>query len=130
VLLALLALLSACRREASPETAYRTFAAAARAGDATTVWSLLSEGSRARLDERARALAARAPGVHGSGRDLVLGGLSAGAPRLARVALVRASGDRAVLAIVEEGAAAPAEVAMLREGGRWRVVLPGAERSR
>jgi len=128
LLVALLAL-PACRRPAGPEATYRAFAAAARAGDAAEAWALLSEGSRAHLDARARALADRVPGLPASGRDLLLGDLAAGAPRLAKVTVVRESGDGAVLAVAVEGAVAPAEVTLAREGGRWRVVLPGIERS-
>jgi hypothetical protein len=130
LLLALLSL-SACR-VAGPEDAYRAFAAAVRAGDSAEAWALLSEGSRERLEARAKALAARVPGTPASGRDLLLGDLSAGAPRLARVTVKRQTGDGAVLAVAVEGAgdpAAPGEVSLVREGGRWRVVLPGLERS-
>jgi hypothetical protein len=130
LVLALLALsATACRRAEGPDAAYRAFAAAARAGDAGQVWTRLSERSRAALDARAKDLAARAPGVPPSGRDLALGDLSAGAPRISKVEVLRASGDGAVLAVTVEGADRPAEVEMVREGGRWRVVLPAANRS-
>jgi hypothetical protein len=127
VLLALLAL-CACRRAQGPEAAYRAFADAARDGDSAAVWDLLAERSRKDLDGRARELAARVPGTPASGRDLVLGDLSAGAPGIARVAVSRASGDSAVLAVTEEGGR-QAEVEMVREGGRWRVVLPAVKPS-
>jgi hypothetical protein len=130
LLLALLSL-SACRM-AGPEDTYRAFAAAARAGDAAEAWALLSEGSRARLEARAKALAARVPGTAASGRDLLLGDLSTGAPRLAKVTVKDQAGDGAVLVVAVEGGgdpAAPGEVSLVREGGQWRVVLPGIESS-
>lgn len=123
--------LAACSRPEGPAESYRRFAAAARAGDADTVWSMLSERSRAELDERARQVAARAaPGVlPATGRELVLGDLSPTAGRLASVTVRRESRDAALLAVQVEGAAGPAEVEMVREDGRWRVVLPDAQRS-
>src|SRR5512134_2110346 len=91
LVLALLALSAACRREAGPAERYRAFASAARDGKAEEVWSMLSERSRAALDARARNLAARTPSgvVAGSGRELVLGDLSAAAPRPKSVVVVR-----------------------------------------
>jgi hypothetical protein len=126
VVLALLAV-SACRREEGPDAAYRAFAAAARAGDAVTVWALLSEGSRAAFDARSKALAAELPGVTPEGRDLVVGDLSAGAPRIEKVEVLRVTGDEAVVGVKLRGApeAPPAEVRLVREGGAWRVVVPG-----
>jgi hypothetical protein len=129
---ALLVLLSlACRRPEGPADRYRVFAAAARAGDADTVWSMLSERSREMLDERAKEVAARAaPGVlPASGRELVLGDLAPRAGRIASATVLRESRDAAVVAVQLEGERAPREVTMVREDGRWRVVLPGAERS-
>jgi len=122
-----LALASAgCRRPAGPDAAYRAFAAAARAGDSGRVWELLSEGSRAALDARAKALAARVPGLPASGREQALGDLAAGAPRIVDVAVKNESGDSALLAVTAEGVDRTQEVRMVREGGRWRVVLPEA----
>lgn len=130
---ALLALLAvACRRPEGPADRYRVFAAAVRAGDADTVWSMLSERSREMLDERAKEVAARAaPGVlPSSGRELVLGDLAPSAGRIAQVTVLRESRDAARVAVQLEGASDKEEVQMVREDGRWRVVLPGAaERS-
>lgn len=125
LVLAVLLLAAACRRDLGPDAQYRAFAAAARSGDAAAVWSMLSEGSRAALDERAKALAARVPPgvVSPSGRDLVLGDLSARAPRPKSVVVVRESRDAAVVAVEVEGEP-PREVTLVREGGVWRVVLP------
>lgn len=126
----LLALLSvvACRKPEGPADRYRVFTAAARAGDANTVWQMLSEESRAALDARAKDLAARAaPGVvPESGRELVLGGLAAQAPKVESVVVLRESRDRAVLAVKTAGGGEAQEVTLVREDGSWRVVLPPA----
>lgn len=120
-----LATSSACRRDVSPADRYRAFAEAARDGKADEVWGMLSERSRAELDRRAKALAAKAPPgvVAASGRAMVLGDLSALAPRPTSVVVVRESRDAAVVAVEAEGAP-PREVSLAREGGVWRVVVP------
>jgi hypothetical protein len=122
---AALAALPACRRDVGPADRYRAFAAAARDGKADDVWAMLSEQSRAELDRRAKALAARAPpGVlAGAGRELVLGDLSALARRPTSVVVVRESREAAVVAVEVEGQPAR-EVTLVREGGVWRVVVP------
>jgi len=127
VLVSLLATTS-CRRSQGPAEQYRAFVAAARAGDGEQVWSMLSERSRALLDERAKEVAARAPAgvVASSGRDLVLGDLGARAARVESVVVARESRDAAVLAVRVEGRPDPEEVSLVREGAGWRVVLPGA----
>ena len=118
------ALAAGCaQREGSPETAYRAFARAAADRDAERVWALLSNDTRAWLDERARAAAARAPGIlPASGKQLLLGDAALTARPLAAVVLRRESRDRAVLEVTEEGGA-PREVELVREQG-WRVRLP------
>jgi hypothetical protein len=113
-----------CRRPEGPDAAYHAFAAASRAGDTGQVYGLLSERSRAALDLRAKALAAKVPGAPASGRELAIGDLAAGAPRIAKVVVVSATADAAVLDVTVEGSEKPGEVRMVREGGRWRVVLP------
>jgi hypothetical protein len=120
-----LAALPGCRREVGPADRYRAFALAAREGRADEVWAMLSERSRAELDRRAQALAAKAPpGVlAGSGRATVLGDLAALAPRPGSIVVVRESRDAAVLAVEAEGQPAR-EVTLVREGGVWRVVVP------
>jgi hypothetical protein len=114
-----------CRREVGPAERYRAFAAAAREGNADAVWSMLSEDSRAALDERARALAAETPPgvVVPSGRQLVLGDHSARAPRPKAVVVLRESRDRALVSVQVEGESAR-EVTLVREAGVWRVVVP------
>ncbi len=125
LLVAAVALLSACRGDAGPADAYRAFAAAVHDGKADDVWARLSERSRAELDRRAKEVAAQAPPgvVAASGRATVLGDLSAVAPRPTSVVVVRESRDAAVLSVAVEGQPAR-EVAMAREGGVWRVVVP------
>jgi hypothetical protein len=125
LLLSLLLLSPGCRREVGPAERYQAFAAAVRAGDADAVWPMLSERSREELDRRAKALSARAPPgvVAGSGRDVVLGDLSARSPRPASVVVARESRDAAVVSVQVEGEPAR-EVSLVREGGVWRVVVP------
>ena len=126
-LLALAGLLAvpACRRDVGPAERYRAFATAAREGRADEVWSMLSEGSRAELDRRAKDLAAKAPpgAVATTGRATVLGDLASVSPRPASVTVVRESRDAAVVAVEVEGQPAR-EVSLVREGGVWRVVVP------
>jgi len=120
--------LPGCKRDLPPDARYRAFADAARAGDGEVVWSMLSESSRAALDARARAAAARAPPgvIRSSGRDLVLGDLSPQSRRIRSVSTVRVSGATAVVAVELEGEERAHEVTLVREGGSWRVVLPFA----
>jgi hypothetical protein len=117
---------AACRRPAGPDDAYRSFAAAARAGDSEKAWSLLSSRSREVLDARAREVAARAPAgvVPASGKELVLGDLAVRAPRIRSTTVLRESRDAAVVAVEVEGADGAREVSLVREAGVWRVVLP------
>jgi hypothetical protein len=119
---------TSCREPEGPADRYRVFAAAARAGDVETVWSMLSEDSRAKLDARAKELSARAaPGVlPGSGKDLVLGSLASTAPPLESVVVVRESRNEAVVAVKTAGGGEAREVTLVREGGTWRVILPAA----
>lgn len=119
--------LAACRSSTGPAEQYRRFAAAARAGDAGTVWTLLAARSREALDARARELAQRAPGVvPASGRELVLGDFAARAARIRTAVVVRESAGTAVVA-VEDESGAKGEVTLVREDGAWRVVLPGLD---
>jgi hypothetical protein len=126
VLAALALAAPGCRRGggSGPEATYRAFAAAARAGDAARAWPLLSARSRAAFDERAKALAARVQGAPASGRELLLGDLAAGAPRIAKVVVLRESADAAVLGVTVEGSDRQEEVSLVREDDAWRVVAP------
>lgn len=121
--------LGACPRPDDPADRYRRFAAAARAGDADAVWSMLSGASREAFDAEARALSARAPKgvIPPSGRDLVVSDQSARAPRIRSAVVVRESAGTAVVR-VEDDAGATGEVTLVREGGAWRVVVPPAAR--
>ncbi len=123
--LAVLLASAGCRRDEGPADRYRAFAAAARDGNAAAVWSMLSEPSRAELDRRAREVSARAPAgvIPSTGRELVLGDLSARAPKPRSVVVLRESRDAAVVAVEVEGGPAR-EVSLVREGGVWRVVVP------
>ncbi|HUL57644.1 MAG TPA: hypothetical protein VLU43_00125 [Anaeromyxobacteraceae bacterium] len=118
-----LALAPACRRTGPAET-YRAFVAAAREGDEAAVWSMLSAGSRAALDARARAVAARAGNaVPATGRMLLAGDSAIRAPHVRSVVVRAESADQAVVAVATEDGA-EREARLVREGGAWRVVLP------
>ncbi len=137
LLLAAALALGGCRRPEGPADRYRSFVAAARAGAqasdpaahaaaAAAGWDMLSAGSRAALDARAKAVAAEAPPgvVVASGKQLVLGDLAVSARRPSSVVVVRESADTAVVSVEEEGGASPREVTLVREEGSWRVVVP------
>ena len=115
-------------REGTPDSAYRAFARAVAEGDAERAWGLLSEDTQGWLDERARAVAATAPGVIApSGRQLLLGSASRAVRPVSAAVVVRESRDRAVVEVEAEGGA-KATVELVREGGRWRVRLDPAAR--
>lgn len=122
---AVLAVSLACSRADGPAERYQRFAAAARSGKSEVVWSMLSTGSRARLDDEARRLAARAPEglVPASGRQLVVGDHALRAPKIKNVVLVRESPHAAVVE-VEDEAGAKGQVTLVKEEGEWRVELP------
>ncbi len=122
-ILALVALLAGCAREQAPDAAYRALVKAVADRDADRAWSLLSRASQKRLDAKARAVAAQAPGVvPASGKQLLIGDAARLSRPVSSVVIVRESADRAVLRVEVEGAP-PAEVTLVREGG-WRVELP------
>ncbi len=124
LLLSLLSLSFACARELGPDAAYRSFLKAVADRDADKAWNLLSRESQKRLDEKARAASARAPGVvPPSGRQLLLGDAALQVRPAGSVAVVSQTGQRAVLRVEVEGAP-PRQVTLVREG-RWRVELPG-----
>ncbi len=125
VALSLAVLLPACQRDPPPDATYRALVRAMADRDEDAAWALLSEGTRARLEERARvAAAAAAPGVLVPGARAVLAG---DAPLAVRppsaITVLRADAGRAVLRVEAPGAPA-AEVVLLRERGGWRVELP------
>jgi hypothetical protein len=124
--LALVALaLAACApRDPPPDAVYRAFARATSERDAAAAWDLLSERTRAWLDARARAAAARAPGLVPANAQRLLLGDAAGGVRPARVIeVVRRGEERAELRVTDASGAA-VEVALVRERGGWRLDLP------
>jgi hypothetical protein len=126
LLLVVALLFAGCRRTPGPVDRYRTFAAAARSGDAGAVWSMLSTRTQAAFDARAKALAAEAPGVvPARGQDLVVGDLASRAPKVRSAVVLRESAEAAVIA-VEDEAGARAEVTLVREGGDWEIDVPAA----
>jgi hypothetical protein len=127
LLLALALLALSCRRPEGPAERYRTFAAAARAGDSDAVWGMLSARSRAALDAKAKGASAEAPKgvVPPSGKDLVIGDAASLAPRLKSVVVLRESRDEAIVGVETEAGGPRQDVTLVREGGGWRVVVPG-----
>lgn len=123
---ALLGGLACAPRDLAPEAAYQAFARAAAERDAEAGWALLSRPSRERLDARARAAAARAPGVVAeSGQRLLFGDAALGVHPPREVKLLRHDADRVTLRVVDAGGAA-GEVQMVREEGAWRLELPAS----
>src|SRR6266550_2844921 len=92
-------LVAACRG-ATPDGAYRAFAKAASERDGDVAWGLLSAKAKEVLKERAKAAAARAPGVVTDDPKLLLLGPTAAAVKpLRSVLVVKESGDAAVLKV-------------------------------
>jgi len=118
-------LLAGCApRDPPPDAVYRAFVRAGTERDGEAAWALLSRASQARLEERARAAAARAPGVLAPAGPRLLFGDAAAAVRPVKVIeLIRTDAESAVLRVVDAGGAA-AEVRLVREEGRWRIELP------
>jgi hypothetical protein len=112
-----------CARDEPPATAYRALVEAVRTRDEDRAFGLLAPQSQAWLEARAKAAAARAPGVvPASGKDLLLGTSSAGLRPPRSVVPVRESADRAILQVTgDDGAVREVE---LVKAGRWRVVVP------
>jgi hypothetical protein len=122
-LLSAFAFLACASRESTPELAYRALAQAVSERDADRAWALLSADTQAWLEARAKAAAAKAPGVvPASGRELLLGDASLAPRPLASVLVLRESRDRAVVEVAEEGGP-KREVELVREG-TWRVRVP------
>ena len=118
---AALLLPAACTRDPGPEATYRALTRAVAERDEEAAWALLSKGTRAWLEDRAREAARTAPGVvPQSARQLLLGdaALSAVPPTL--VELVRSDAAEAVLRVRAPGGEA-AEVRLVREGGAWKL---------
>jgi len=117
-------LASGCKPgEKPPDATYRAFARAAADRDAEAAWPLRSGRARAWLDARARAAAARAPGVvPSSGQRLLFGDASLSRPPR-EIEVVENDGEHAVLKVTDAAGSA-ARVALVREGGRWRIDLP------
>ncbi len=118
---AVLLLPAACTRDPGPEATYRALTRAVAERDEEAAWALLSKGTRAWLEGRAREAAEAAPGVVSpSARQLLLGdaALSAVPPTL--VELVRGDAAEAVLRVRSPGGEA-AEVRLVREGGAWKL---------
>jgi hypothetical protein len=121
---ALLALLPACQKDLPPDATYRALVRAMTDRDEEAAWTLLSAGTRARLEARAKAAAAAAPGVvPASARALLAGDAPLAIRPPSSIAIVQSGPDRAVLRVEAPGGA-PRDVVLLREGGAWRVDLP------
>lgn len=121
---ALVAVLPACQRDLPPDATYRALVRAAAERDEAAAWNLLSSATQKRLEERARAAAAAAPGVvPASARSMLVGDASLGVRPPSSITGVEAGPDRAVLR-VEAPDSPTRDVVLVREGGAWRVELP------
>jgi hypothetical protein len=119
-----LALAACAPRDPPPDAVYRAFARAASERDAAAAWPLLSARTRAWLDARARAAAARAPALLPASPQRLLFGDAAGTARpLREIEVLRRDAGRAELRVADAGGAV-AEVVLVREGGGWRIDLP------
>ncbi len=121
---ALLVLLPACQRELPPDATYRALVRAMADRDEAAAWDLLSAATRARLEAKARAAAASAPGVVAPrAASLLAGDAQLAVLPPTSIAVVQAGADRAVLRVEAPGSPAR-DVVLLRERGAWRVDLP------
>jgi hypothetical protein len=121
---ALVAVLPACQRDLPPDATYRALVRAAADRDEAAAWNLLSSATQKRLEERARAAAAAAPGVvPASARSMLIGDASLGVRPPSSITGVEVGPDRAVLR-VEAPDSPTRDVVLVREGGAWRVELP------
>jgi len=125
---AALLLPAACTRDPGPEATYRALARAVADRDEDAAWALLSKGTQAWLEARARDAAKAAPGVVPPGaRQMLLGDAALSAVPPTVIELVRGDEREAVLRVRSPGGDA-VEVRLVREGGAWRVEArpPGA----
>ncbi len=112
------------QRDPPPDATYRALARAMADRDEDAAWALLSADTRRKLEERAQAAAAAAPGVvPASARALLAGDAARGVPPARSIQVREAGPDRAVLEVEAPGAP-PRSVVLVREGGAWRVDLP------
>ena len=118
---AALLLPAACTRDPGPEATYRALARAVADRDEDAAWALLSKGTQAWLEARARDAAKAAPGVVPPGaRQMLLGDAALSAVPPTVIELVRGDEREAVLRVRSPGGDA-VEVRLVREGGAWRV---------
>ena len=123
-LAALLLLLPACQRDLPPDATYRALVRAVADRDEAAAWKLLSHGTQERLEARARAAAAAAPGVvPASAREMLVGDAALVTRPPSAITVAGGTADRVVLRVEAPGAE-PRDVVLLREGGAWRVDLP------
>ena len=121
---ALFLAIPACQRDRPPDAAYRDLVRAMSERDEEAAWDLLSSATRGRLEERARAAAAAAPGVvPPSARAQLAGDAALAVLPPTSIVVVEVGPDRALLRVEAPGAE-PGEVVLVREGGGWRVDLP------
>ncbi len=124
-LLGCLALLSGCHsaQEASPEAAYRTFAAAANRGDDAVAFARLTSASQRALRGRLAGLSAASGGSLREEAPSIVFRAGRGAP-ITAVQVLKKEQDRATVAV--STGEATGEVTLRREDGEWRVEFPVA----
>lgn len=119
----LMVMAAGCRREHSPEDAYRGFIKALQKGDTKKAWSSLSALTRQKLEERSRAISeASQGGVRDEPELLIFQGTRPGP--LGEVSPVKADETSAVLRVAS--GSKPHQVKLVKESGRWRIELSDA----
>jgi len=106
-----------------PEACVRDMLQAAKAGDRDTVFELLAQATRARLDAEARRATDLVGGaVRYTAKDLISIGASEGVPDPTDITAIEEHGDRASVLVVSPAGRSRLELRQIE--GRWRVELP------
>ena len=123
LLVLLLLLLGACHAQApdTPVAGYLAFLSAVHQGDEAAAYAMLSEGTRKKLDERARELSTASGGaLQNNAADWVFSPSQPTATP-SEVREVHREGNTATLEVAEDGGVAA--VRMVREGAGWKLDL-------
>ena len=113
-----------CRvTQPGPEAAVREMLHAAKTGDRDAVFSLLSPGTRSRLEAEAkRATDLVGAATRYTAKDLLSIGSSEGIAAPTDITVLEERGDRASVEVVSESGRARIE--LIKIEGRWRIDLP------